>query len=394
MIDFDKRIDRIQTASEKWSKEVLLRKFGRDDLLPFWVADMDFEGPPAVCDALSQRTQGSSYGYEVRPERLSEAIADWYSRRHDWQFSETELCFCPGTLNAISLMIEQHSSEGDGVIVQPPVYFEFQPVIDASNRTVVLNPLKQIEGGYEMDFDDLEIKAADPRNRLLILCSPHNPVGRVWSSDELERLGEICRRHQVMVVADEVHGDFVFPGHVFTPFASISKSFAKNSITCLSPAKTFGIPAASESVVVIPDAELRAQFQRCSERLGLHRVNAFNAVAMLAAYQDGEDWLNQAVAYVARNVELLQNALPDRVPGVRLVAPAATYMVWLDFRSLGLNREQLERMLIQEARMALKSGHSFGPTGDGFARMAIACPRSLLEEAVTRLEQVVRSIGD
>jgi len=392
MIDFDKSIDRSQTASEKWSKDVLRKQFGRDDVLPFWVADMDFEAPPAVCDRLMQRAEDRVFGYEDRQTSLAAAIMDWYSRRHNWQFDEAALCFGRGTLNTIAMVLSLHTEEGDGVIIQPPVYFDFEQIIRDNNRTVVSNPLQIVDGRYEMDFADLERRAAEPRTKVLILCNPHNPVGRVWTRNDLQRLGQICIQHNVLVVSDEVHGDFVFKDHTFTPFASLAKEFAQQSFSCLSPAKTFNIPAVVENLVVISNPEYCSDFRRCAQRLSLNRINAFSVAAMEAAYGDSEEWLNQAIGYVHENVRYLRDELENRIPGVRLVEPEATFLAWLDFRRLGLGRERLERLLVQEARLAFKSGHSFGPEGDGFARMAIACPRSLLEEAVSRLEHAVKSI--
>lgn len=393
MTDFNTVSGKRRMASESWNKQVLREKFGRDDVLPFWVADMEFAAPPSVRAALAERVENGIFGYECRPDSLFEAITNWHSRRHGWIFDRDELCFTRGTINIISMLLNLYTSESDGVIVQPPVYFEFQRAITDNHRKVISNPLTCVRGRYEMDFEDLENKAAEPRTKILILCNPHNPVGRVWETHELQRLADICLKHDVLVVSDEVHGDFVFSGHSFTPFASISSDAASNSFICLSPSKTFNLPAITDSYVVIPNSHFRADFVRSTKQLSMDKINTFSAVATETAYRSADKWLAQAIEYVEKNVSDLRNALRTRIPRVQLIRAEGTYLAWIDFRELGLEAEQLETFLAQRARLALKSGHSFGQEGTGFARMTIACPQTMLDEGISRLEYAVNSIS-
>lgn len=389
MTNFEINHDRSQTSSEKWNRQVLREQFGTDDVLPFWVADMDFDAPAAVLDCIRKRAERPLYSYEVHPEAMFSAAVEWNARRHDWQFSQSEICFSQSTLAAVALLLNQLTSEGDGVIVQPPVYFQFQAAIEQNRRTVVSNPLLLADGRYKMNFDDLETKAADPKTKILLLCNPHNPVGRVWKRGELQQVAEICLRHNVTVIADEVHGDFVFAGHSFTPFCSLSAEVAQASISCSSPAKTFNIPAITNSFVVISDASVRAEFLRHKERLFLDKINGFAAVATQAAYAEGQPWLDQAIEYVDQNARFLQDALRSRIPAVKLIRPESTFMAWLDFRAIDKPGSQLDEFLVKQARLALKTGHSFGPQGEGFARMAIGCSRTLIEQAVERLGKAI-----
>jgi cystathionine beta-lyase len=390
MIDFDLVIDRSGSPAEKWNKPALLKHFGRDDLLPFWVADMEFKAPPTVYGSLIERAENGIFGYEYKQASLYNAIIQWYSTRHHWKIDKPDLRFSRGILNAISMFINLHTEEGDGIIIQPPVFFEFRLAIRDNKRNVIRNPLKRIDERYQMDFDDLEEKAADPRTKMLILCNPHNPVGRVWGRDELQRVGEICKKHHVLVVSDEIHGDFVFKGHKYIPFASISDEIARNSFTCLSPAKTFNIAAVTDGIVIIRNEEFRKQYDQFSGQLLINKTNAFSVVAMETAYQTGGEWLDQVLDYLQGNLSYLNDYLIDRIPKVRLVEPEGTFLAWLDFRELGMEAKELEVFLAEKARLALNSGYWFGRQGAGYARMTIACPQSMLKEALARLEHATK----
>lgn len=394
MTDFDIVHDRSQTASQKWDKASLNRYFGRTDLLPFWVADMEFRAPQIVTDSLVQRAKAGIYGYEVRPPSLTEAILHWYRERHSWTIDETQVRFSRGVMNAIAMLINMHTDEGDGVIIQPPVFFEFRLAIRANHREVVRNPLIRDGSTYRMDLDDLERKAADPSAKLLILCNPHNPVGRVWQRHELQQVGEICRRHGVLVIADEIHGDFTYPGHCYYPYASVvDDQTAQMSFSCFSPAKTFNIASVTDSPVVIPNPEYREMFDRFTFRHFSDKPAAFSTIAMEAAYRHGSPWLDDLLEYLQGNIVFLEQFLQERIPAVKLVEPQGTFLLWLDFRTLGLDAKELESFLINQARVALASGHFFGRQGAGYARMTAACARSMLEEGLTRLERAVSSVG-
>lgn len=388
---FDQPVDRMQYPTMKWNKASLEEHFGNPEALPFWVADMDFPAPQAVVERLMERARHGLYGYEYKPEAYFEALLNWYSTRHQWRIEPQHIEACPSVLNAITILINQHTAEGDGIIIQPPVFFEFNMVIRSNRRKRVKNPLKFEDGKYQMDFDDLEAKAADPQTKLMILCNPHNPVGRVWTKDELAQVGEICRRHNVLVVSDEIHGDIVYPPQRFTPFASISDEQALNSVTCLSPAKTFNIAGMVDAFAVIPNADYRAQFHDFAHRYQINKTNVFASAAIEAAYSEGGPWLDELLAYLQGNIDFLRAYLQEHLPQVKLVEPEGTYLVWLDFTGLGFGAKDLHRFLGGKAQIALNAGHWFGREGAGYARMNIACPRSTLQAALERLNNAVEN---
>lgn len=399
MLDFDQPFDRTKSRSEKWDKAVLAKKFGRDDVLPFWIADMDFAASPAIVERLADRIGQRTFGYETVPQSLVDAILQWNKVQHDWTICHDSVCFTAGTMHSITQMLRAFTDSGEGIMIQPPVYFQFESAIQNTGRKVVANPLRLIDGRYEMDFDDLEQKAVDPSTKVLLLCNPHNPVGRVWSVEELQRVAEICGRHDVLVIADEVHGDFVFAGHKYTPFPSLSRDVAERSVSCLSPAKAFNIPSIAARFAVIANDSLRSAFDAEADKSLLNHVNAFSMVATESAYRatagssDSAVWLQNAIESVQRNADILCEAVDQRIPGVTVIRPEGTFLAWLDFRQLGVSTEQLKTLLVQDAGLALKAGHSFGPTGEGFCRMSIACSGTLLETAISRLEQAVARFG-
>jgi cystathionine beta-lyase len=393
MTDFDVVQDRSRTAAQKWDKASLNRYFGRDDLLPFWVADMEFRAPQVVTDSLIERAEHGIYGYEVRPPSLIEALQQWYRDRHGWTIDASQVRFSNGVMNAIAALLNLHTEEGDGVIIQPPVFFEFRLVIEANNREIVRNPLIRDESSYRMDYEDLERRAADPRAKVLILCNPHNPVGRVWTRDELQRVGDICRRHGVLVIADEIHGDFTYPGHRYYPYASVvDEQTARMSFSCFSPAKTFNISSVTDSPLVIADPDFREAFDQFTFRLFNDKPAAFSSVAMEAAYRHGGPWLDELLDYLWGNVKFVEQFLEERIPSVKLVEPQGTFLFWLDLRALGLDAKELESFLINDARVAFQSGYKFGRQGAGYARVTAGCARSMLEDGLTRLEGAVRAL--
>ena len=392
-VDFDKIVDRRLYPTLKLNPTSLKRHFGREDLLSFWIADMDFPAPPAVIEQLVKRAEHGVYGYEYRPDSYYEAMISWYKQRHDWPIERSHIQPCPGALSALAILLNQHSTEGDGIIVQPPAFLEFRLIIRENARKLVKNPLRLVEGHYEMDFEDLGTKAADPQNKILILCNPHNPIGRVWTRTELERVADICQRHNVLVISDEIHGDIVYPPHRYVPYASISPAAAKNSFTCLSPAKTFNLAGMVDGMVIIPDDEYRQQYRHFAGRLQINRTNLFTSIAVETAYREGEEWLESLLLYLAQNVAFIRDYLQQNMPQVKLIEPEGTYLVWLDFRELGLEVKELDEFLAQEAGLALNSGYWFGREGAGFARMNIAVPRQVLDRALTQLDEAVRIIS-
>ena len=353
-------------------------------LFPAGVADMDFRVAPAITQALARRLEHGIFGYEAVPEGLIPALVYWLRTRHNWVADPNHILRAPNVLNSLALATSLFSEEGDGIIVQPPVFFDFFDIIRENSRSIVENPLRLTDGRYEMDFTGLERLAANPRNKLLFLCNPHNPVGRVWEREELERLGDICARHKVLVVSDELHGDITFAGHSYTPFASLGEAFAGNSITFLSPAKSFNIAGVCWSFIVVTDEQRRKSLQAESSRLTVNKNNAFSSVAMEAAYREGGPWLDAAIDYLQGNLDLLRSEI-GTTPGVDLVEPEGTFLAWLDFRELFDQPDELHTFLRSKAGWAVTRGAAFGETGAGFARLNFACPRNKLAAALAQL---------
>ena len=387
--NFDELIDRRVYPTQKWNPADLRQFFGGEDVLPFWIADMDFPAPTAVLEALRKRVDHGIFGYEYKKDSYFAAITGWYKTRHGWNLQREQIQFGPGVLSSLAILISQHSEEGEGVIAQPPVFFEFKQVIRKNGRKLIKNPLILENGRYRMDFADLEAKAADPRNKLLILCNPHNPIGRVWTREELAQVDEICRRHHVRVIADEIHGDIVYPPHQYTPFASLSDAAADNAFILFSPAKTFNLAGMIDGMAAIANEADRRLYDQFVDRYQVNRNNVFTAVAVETAYREGGPWLDELLAYLHQNVAFIGQFLAENAPQVKLIEPEGAYLVWLDFRELGLDVKALQKFLAQEAGLALNAGHWFGREGAGFARMNIAVPRQLLEEAMGRLGQAV-----
>lgn len=384
--DFNEKINRREVPALKVHKMVL----GADgmELFAAGVADMDFRAPPVVLDALNTRAAHGIFGYETVPEGLIPALVSWLKTRHAFVVEPSHILRSPNVLNALAMAANLFTEVGDGIIVQPPVFFDFADIIAENGRAMVSNPLQLRDGRYEMDFEGLERLATDARTKMLFLCNPHNPVGRVWTRDELARLGKICRTHNVVVVSDEIHADITFEGHGYTPFATISQADALNSVTCLSPAKSFNIAACCSAFTLIPDEGMRKAYQAENSRLTVNKNNAFASVAMEAAYRDGAPWLNAVTDHFRENINLVREHL-NGIDKVQLIEPEGTFLLWLDFRALNLPPEELTAFLRQRAGWAVTRGQSFGVEGEGFARLNIACPRACLENALQQLSQAV-----
>ena len=380
--DFDEGINRRAVPALKTHPVVLGE--GGDKLFAAGVADMDFRAAPPVLEAMQRRLEHSVFGYEAVPDGLVPALTGWLQTRHGWQVNPRHILRAPNVLNILAIAASLFTQEGDAIIVQPPVFFDFYDIVRENGRHLVSNPLILEGGRYRMDFDGLERLAASPRNRMLYLCNPHNPVGRVWSKDDLTTLGQICARHGVLVVSDEIHGDITFPGHSYTPFAALGPEFAANAITCLSPAKSFNIASCCAAFTVIADDTRRQAFQAENNRLTVNKNNAFANPAMEAAYRDGGPWLDAMLGYLAGNLAEVRARLRD-IPGVTLIEPDGTFLLWIDFRELGLNTDELTHFLRIEAGWAVTRGPAFGVEGVGFARLNIGCPRLKLVAALDRL---------
>ncbi|MFZ5967295.1 MAG: MalY/PatB family protein [Bacillota bacterium] len=387
--DFDTIIDRTSNYSAKYDE--LEMKFGRADLLSMWVADMDFRSAKPITDAVKDRAGQGIYGYTSRPDSYFEAIKSWYKRRYDWDIKKDWIIHSPSVVTSLSIIMREFTKPGDKIIVQSPVYYPFFHVVQDNDRELVFNPLKKVGEDYVMDYEDLE-KKIDGKVKYLMLCNPHNPVGRVWTKEELIKLGDICIKNNIKVISDEIHGDLVFGGKKYIPFASISEAFAMNSITCLSATKTFNIAGLQASTVIFPDQKDYEKFERLLGILDLKRNNCFSLVAVEAAYRDGEEWLDQLLAYLEENIAFVIDYCKKNIPGVRPNRPEGTYLVWMDCKDLGLDHEKLNDFMIHKAKIALDSGTWFGEEGNGYMRMNIACPREILKEGLNRIEKAVREV--
>ena len=397
--DFDREINRKGTNSVKW--EFIKRGDGLqhqeepDDsssgtrLLPMWVADMDFPCPEPVVEALVARAQHKLFGYTAPTDSYYDAIVNWMKKRHGWEIEPECICTTPGVVPALNMLVKTYISPGDKVLIQTPVYYPFNKAVENGDGVLITNPLIYENGRYCMDFADLEEKTKDPQVKMAILCSPHNPVGRVWTRDELLRFGEICLKNNVLVVSDEIHGDLILEGYVFTPFAGISEAFAQSSITCTAPSKTFNLAGLKTSNITIANEQLRTRFKKTLGRTALGGVGAFGVVALEAAYNHGEEWLSQVLDYISGNLRYLEEYIAEHLPQIKVVPLEGTYLAWLDCRSLGLGKMELERMMLEEARVYLDEGYIFGIEGEGFERVNLACPRSVLVEALGRIRNVI-----
>ena len=368
----------------------LARRFGvGDGILPLWIAEPYVELAPELSGALEARAGAGWYGYETRPRNVLDAFWDWMMTRHGWDGSGLESSVSPSVGTSIAVLIEHLTEPGVGVILQPPVFTAFKPLISSASRAVVRNPLVLAEGGYRMDLDDLADKAADPANQMLILCNPHNPVGRVWTRDELADVAAICAQHGVFVIADEIHADLVLPPFRFVPFASAASNSGVSWAATHGPIKTFGLGGVCDTLLVTDDGQLAKRFRSRSSQLHLTRNNVFGLAAFEAAYRTGGSWLDELLELVAANIALLQNGLP---PGIQLIAPEGTYLAWLDLRQLDMDVLELSRWLASSSHLALSPGHWFGREGAGFARMTIAVPTEQITDAIGRLTCAVIEI--
>ena len=382
--DFDHINERRGTGSYKWDSAA-----GRD-VLPLWVADMDFRTAPPIVDALRRRVDQGIFGYTLVGDSYYSSVTDWFAQRHGWSIDRDWIIYTSGVVPAISAVIKALTRPGDAVLTLTPVYNCFFSSIRNNGCATVESELAYDGHTYAIDFDDLECKAADPRVKLLLFCNPHNPTGRVWTREELTRVGEICLRNGVIVVSDEIHCELVFPGHRYTPFASISEEFLANSVTCISPSKAFNIAGLQIANIVCADAGRRRKIDRAINDNEVCDVNPFGVIATEAAYREGAGWLEALLKYLYGNYNYMKAYCREHLPEFPLAELEGTYLVWMDCRSLGMNSEALEERLVGEADLWLNAGTMYGRAGQGFMRWNIACPRSVLAEALRRFENFVR----
>lgn len=389
--DFNERTLRRGTLSYKWDQGEKL--FGDPDVLPLWVADMDFKCAPAIVRAVNERAAQAIYGYTIRTEEYVQAITGWFRRRHHWDIDAAWLTDSPGVVPSLSIAVQSLTEPGDAVILQSPVYNPFYDVILKNGRKLAESPLLLKENRYEMDYDRLEALMKEGA-KLLLLCSPQNPGGRVWTKEELVRLGDLCVKYDVKVVADEIHCDLVFPEHRHFPFASLSEAFAERTVTCLAPSKTFNIPGLQTSFTVISNRELKRKFDRMIEALGIGSVNFFGPSATMAAYNESGNWLDALLGYVKANQEFAVRYLDEHLPELTPVPSEGTYLLWVDCRKLSLSSAELKRLMYKEAKIAFTEGSLYGKNGEGFLRINLACPQDLLKEALDRFTPAVKARGE
>jgi cystathionine beta-lyase len=385
--DFDSEISRAGTASVKYDGAAA--NFGTAELIPMWVADMDFAAPEAITRALMERAAHPIYGYTLYPDSMFEVLMSWLKKRHDWEIEREWIVMCPGVVTALHATVLAVTQPGDSVIVQSPVYAPFYSCVTTTGRRLVLNPLKLEDGRYTIDFDHLEQCVADGA-RLLLLCSPHNPVGRVWSRDELERIMEIARRHDLVVLADEIHADLVYPGNKHTALATLAVN-GNSIITAVAPSKTFNIPGLGLSALIVPNPSQRTALRKVLDQLHVQASNPFSITAFEAAYREGEPWLESLRVYLQETRDFVRDYLVSHLPGIHLIEPEGTYLLWLDCRSLGMSDAELQRFFVQDAGVGLSPGTVFGMGGSGFMRMNIGTPRWIVATALERIKDALET---
>lgn len=386
-VDFDTVPNRRGTNCFKYD---FAREMGMpEDVLPLWVADMDFPTAPAVLERLHALAEHGIFGYTGVKDTYFSAVHNWYAQRFGWETQRSWLVTTPGVVFAIAIAIRAFTQKGDAILIQQPVYYPFANKVTENDRQLVVNPLVLKNGRYEMDFADMERKIVDYHVKMLLLCSPHNPVGRVWTKEELLRVGEICQKHGVLVVSDEIHADFTYAGHTHRVFTSVKSEFADFTITCTAPSKTFNLAGLQNSNIFIPNRQLRHAYKKELSACGCGGTNCMGMAACQAAYEAGADWLEQLKQYLAGNLAYIRQFLREKLPDIALIEPEGTYLVWLDLRKLGLTEQQQRQLIVQDAKLWLDTGTLFGQGGEGFERINIACPRTTIEQAMQRLEHAV-----
>lgn len=385
--NFDQVVDRRNTNSIKY--DFALEKGKPEDVLPLWVADMDFRAPECVVEALLRSAEHGIFGYSETKEDYFKAIHNWYKTRFSWETKESWLVKTPGVVFAISVAIRALTEVKDAIMIQQPVYHPFHNAIINNKRELINSPLVYQEGKYHIDFDDFEKKIIKHKVKMFILCSPHNPVGRVWRQEELIGMGDICIKHNVIVVSDEIHGDFVYKGNRHHVFASLKAEYEKKTIVCTAPSKTFNLAGLQASNIFIPNKEMRERFKEEFQASGASHLNTMGIVACQAAYEEGAEWLDALLNYLEENLKMIRDFLAERLPQVRLVEPEGTYLIWLDFNQLGLSPEELEDLITNKAKLWFNRGEVFGEEGRGFQRVNIACPRLILGRMLIQLEEAI-----
>lgn len=386
--NFDEVIDRSANRSSKYDERI--KKFGTNDVLPLWVADMDFRTAQPIIDACRAKAEEGIWGYTSRPDSYFEAVQQWQVRRNGWKPDISLMSWSLGVVPALSAIVKLFSKDGGKVLIQTPVYSEFYDVVEAWGLTVVENKLVESGGRWHIDFDDFAVKARECG--VFLLCNPHNPLGIVWEPEELRKMADICMENGTLLVSDEIHSDLIFHGKRHTPTASLSPEIAASVITCVSATKTFNLAGLQASTTIFPNAETKAIFDSFWSGMDIHRNNAFSSVAMEAAYREGEEWLEQLLPYLSANFDYVRDFCAANIPQIKPNCPDATYLMWLDCRELGMNNEELRDFFIHKAKLGLNEGYTFGHSLSGYMRLNVACPRATLEEAMARLKSAVDAL--
>lgn len=386
--DFDKIIERKGTDSVKF--DLLKQLFGSDDLIPMWVADMDFEVPRFIREAVIKRAEHEVYGYSVRPPRFYATIAGWLERRHGWKVNPDHIGFSPGVVPALVLCVLAYSEPGDKILVQSPVYFPFFSSIENHKRILINNQLIDNNGEYSMDFDDLE-KKFKQGIKLMMFCHPHNPVGKAWRREDLKKLSELAIKYNVVILSDEIHSDLLLFGHKHIPLASLGDEIASRTITCIAPSKTFNLAGLHTSAIIIENIELKARYEKLLDEIHVGGGNLFGAVALESAYNKGDDWLDQLLTYLEGNFTFLKDYIYNSGLNIRVSPLEATYLAWLNFESYGMNDNELMKFMISKVKIAFLNGPRFGAGGEQYLRMNIATPRSVLKSAMEQLSGALKS---
>ena len=387
MWNFDKVIDREGTNSIKYD----LRKvvFGKADVIPMWVADMDFCTPPFITNAIADRLKHNNLGYSFRPDTYFESLIRWIFTSHGWDVKREWIQFSPGVVPALNLCTLAYTNEGDKIIIQPPVYTPFHGAVKDHKRNLLYNNLIETHEGWVMDFEGLR-RLITPSTRMIIISNPHNPVGRAWKLKELAELVDICHTKGIIILSDEIHSDLILPGNVHVPIASISDKAASITVTCMAPSKTFNLAGLSTSSVIIPDHNLREKYRSVLEGLHLHLGNIFGNIASEAAYTHGREWLSELMNYIKGNADLVMQYCNRHLPQIKPVMPEATYMMWLDCRDMKMSGDELQSFFVAKAGVGMNEGSAFGPGGEGFMRINVACPRSIVEKALKQIDNALK----
>lgn len=387
--NFDEIIDRKNNHSTKYNE--LMKKFGTDDVIPLWIADMDFKTAEPIIKAVEEKARHGIFGYVYRPDEYFQSFINWQKKQHNWNVNKELLSFSIGVVPALATLVKQFSEKGDKILIQTPVYSEFYDINHDNGRTVIENKFSEKDGEYFLDLKDLENKLKE-QPKLFIFCNPQNPIGHVWTYDELKAIGDLCIKYNVPVVSDEIHADLTLWGNKHIPFASVSEEISKNTITCTSTGKAFNLAGLQCATVVFNNLQEKQKFDKFWKDLEVHRNNPFNLVATIAAYNEGDEYLSQLKKYLEDNIMFVHNYLKDNIPKIKSNIPQATYLIWLDCRELGLNQKELEEFMLKKAKLGLNPGRAFQKDLEGFMRLNSACPRAVLKKAMEQLKNAVNEL--